>query len=76
MDGLEVVRILKSNDDTSHIPVIAVTANAMKNDRENCLANGCNEYVTKPVDPEELQEKDVRSIIVKRLLNMIVLYFL
>ncbi len=62
MDGLEVVRILKSNDDTSHIPVIAVTANAMKNDRENCLANGCNEYVTKPVDPEELQEKMLKAL--------------
>ena len=62
MDGLEVVRILKSNDDTSHIPVIAVTANAMKNDRENCLANGCNEYVTKPVDPEELQKKMLEAL--------------
>ena len=40
-----------------HIPVIAVTANAMINDRENCLANGCNEYVTKPVNPDELKQK-------------------
>ncbi len=57
MDGLEVVRILKNADSTKDIPVIAVTANAMKEDRENCLANGCNEYITKPVSSEELLRK-------------------
>ncbi len=57
MDGLEVTRILKANDETKSIPVIAVTAHAMKDDEERCMEAGCDAYITKPIDPEELLAK-------------------
>ncbi len=57
MNGFEVVKILKDNDKTKNIPVIALTAKAMKNDREEILAAGCDEYVAKPIEQDELLEK-------------------
>jgi CheY-like chemotaxis protein len=54
MDGIEVVRILKKHVKTRRIPVIAVTARAMKKDREMYLAAGFDDYVTKPIDHELL----------------------
>ncbi|HAG15097.1 MAG TPA: hypothetical protein DCG69_01035 [Bacteroidales bacterium] len=54
MDGLEVVRILKSNPNTQAIPVIALTSRAMKNDEEEILEAGCDDYLAKPIDPEAL----------------------
>lgn len=57
MDGLEVVRILKNNNETSNIPVIAVTARAMKEDKEAFLAAGCDDYVAKPVNPKIVLKK-------------------
>jgi two-component system, cell cycle response regulator DivK len=50
MDGLEAMRILKSDERTSSIPVIALTAFAMKGDRERLLAAGFDSYIEKPVD--------------------------
>ncbi|NOY81894.1 MAG: response regulator [Kiritimatiellaeota bacterium] len=58
MDGFEATRRLRDpatgvrNPD---IPVVAMTAHAMEGDRERCLAAGMNDYVSKPVDPEELE---------------------
>ncbi len=57
MDGLEVVAILKSDNNLKHIPVIAVTASAMVGDRERFLEAGCDDYLSKPVQVKELLDK-------------------
>ena len=56
MDGLEATRLLKADAETKHIPIIALTSYAMKGDRERTLAAGCDEYIAKPVDIQELLE--------------------
>lgn len=50
MDGLTAARILKADDLTKEIPVIATTAHAMKGDEEKAMAAGCNGYLTKPIN--------------------------
>ncbi|MEI7500010.1 MAG: response regulator [Bacteroidota bacterium] len=57
MNGFEVVKQIKENEKSKHIPVIALTAKAMKNDREEIMSAGCDEYIAKPVDHEELLSK-------------------
>ena len=57
MDGYEATEIIKKNKETAHIPIIAVTAKAMKGDREKTLEAGADEYVSKPVNIAELLEK-------------------
>ncbi len=57
MDGWEATRRIKASEATRHIPVIAVSANAMDSDREKALAAGCDDYDTKPVDFPRLLEK-------------------
>jgi two-component system cell cycle response regulator DivK len=56
MDGIEVVRQIKSDESLRHIPVIAVTASAMRGDRERFLEAGCNDYLSKPIQVAELLE--------------------
>lgn len=57
IDGVEVVGILKSKDETKNIPVIALTARAMKEDKNNFLVAGCDDYISKPIDQELLLKK-------------------
>ena len=57
MDGYEATRLIRNPDSKVHnhrIPVVAMTANAMKGDREKCLEAGMNDYVSKPISPEAL----------------------
>ncbi len=49
ISGLEVTRQLKEDDSLRHIPVVAVTAFAMKGDEERILAGGCEAYLSKPI---------------------------
>lgn len=57
MDGLEVVGRLKADAKLRNIPVIALTASAMRGDRERFLAAGCDDYLSKPVRAMELIDK-------------------
>jgi two-component system cell cycle response regulator DivK len=53
MDGLEAIGLLKSNEATRAIPVIALTALAMKGDEERIRAAGCDGYIAKPIRYQE-----------------------
>lgn len=57
LDGWEATRIIKSTDETKHIPVIALTANAMTSDEERAYESGCDDFDTKPVVLERLLGK-------------------
>jgi len=57
IDGWEAARRLKANAATSKIPVIALTAHAMVQDKEKALAAGCDDFDTKPVELPRLLEK-------------------
>ena len=57
IDGWEASRQLKADTATAAIPIIALTAHAMAEDREKALAAGCNEYETKPVELTSLLAK-------------------
>ncbi len=56
-DGFDVIAALKENQKTKNIPVIALTAKAMKGDREKITEAGCDEYISKPIDAVELLQK-------------------
>ena len=57
MDGLEAAKILKSDAETKDIPIIALTASAMKGDEEKVYEAGCEEYITKPFEISTLLKK-------------------
>jgi CheY-like chemotaxis protein len=50
MDGLTLTRLLKADDRLARVPVVAVTAYAMKGDAEKAFAAGCDAYISKPID--------------------------
>jgi CheY-like chemotaxis protein len=54
MDGYETIRAIRQIAEFRSLPIIAVTAKAMKGDRAKCIAAGASDYITKPVDLEQL----------------------
>lgn len=62
MDGLSATRELKSHPATRDIPVVSLTAFAMEQDIDACLAAGASDHITKPVDFERLPEKLSRYV--------------
>ena len=54
VDGLEATAMLRSDASLQRLPVIALTANASSEDRDRCLRAGMNDYLVKPIDPNEL----------------------
>ena len=63
MDGFETISKIRQEQTIRAMPIIAVTAKAMKGDREKCLEAGANEYVSKPVDLQELLTKMARCLL-------------
>lgn len=64
LDGWEATKRIKANPDTTHIPIIALSAHAMTGDRERALQAGCDDYDTKPVELPRLLGK-VRALLPK-----------
>ena len=62
MDGLTATRALRSIDHLRHIPIVALTANAMEGDREKSLEAGCTGYIRKPVDVDKLPDEIINYI--------------
>src|SRR5215218_7248744 len=62
MDGLSVVRAMKGDARTSRIPILALTAHAMRGDRDRFLEAGCDGYISKPIDVKTFVESIERYI--------------
>ena len=66
MNGWEVTRLLKTNHATRHIPIIALTAHALVTDRQKAFEAGCDDYDTKPVEFNRLNEKIDNLLVAKK----------
>lgn len=62
MDGLSVVRAMKADARTSRIPILALTAHAMRGDRDRFLEAGCDGYISKPIDVKTFIESIERYL--------------
>jgi two-component system cell cycle response regulator DivK len=65
MDGWEVTRLLKTDEKTWHIPIIALTARVLLSDQAKAFEVGCNDYDTKPVDFVRLTGK-IKNLLVEK----------
>jgi len=54
LDGYDTIRIIRGYEEFEKLPIIALTAKAMKGDREKCLDAGASDYIAKPVNVEQL----------------------
>ena len=63
MDGVTATREIRKNPRLADLPIIAMTANVLANDREQCLAAGMNDHITKPLDPNQMVTTLARWII-------------
>lgn len=54
LDGYQAIPLIRNHETAGHVPIIAVTAQAMKGDRERCLEAGADDYISKPVNIDEL----------------------
>lgn len=54
MDGYEAIKVIRADDELKNIPIIAVTAKAMKEDRDKCISLGADDFVSKPIDMDAL----------------------
>jgi CheY-like chemotaxis protein len=54
VDGYDTIRIIRGIEQFQNLPIIAVTAKAMKGDREKCIDAGATDYIAKPVNVEQL----------------------
>jgi CheY-like chemotaxis protein len=57
IDGLQLTRKLKSEEKTNKIKIVALTASAMKGDKERILSAGCDGYIAKPIDTRKFKEQ-------------------
>lgn len=63
--GIELIQELKAHNDTKHVPIMAVTAFAMDNDKSRIMASGCEDYLSKPFKAADLLDKVAALVEVK-----------
>ena len=68
LDGWQAAQLLRSEEATSALPIIGLTAHAMAGDREKALHAGCSEYHTKPIDFDQLMAQ-IEALLRDRLAN-------
>ncbi|GAA3324282.1 hypothetical protein GCM10020331_051530 [Ectobacillus funiculus] len=54
MDGFEAMRLIRGMSEFAELPIIALTAKAMKHDREQCIEAGASDYISKPINLDQL----------------------
>lgn len=65
IDGLEVLKRIRTSEEGNNIPIIAMTSYAMSGDKERMIKAGCNGYIEKPIDPERVINQ-IREVLDKK----------